>query len=385
MQLASSGVETDDGVAGPRGAGSFSIHGACYHSIGPLQPGAGRPPQFSQLYIHDAAHELKNRMRTFGTHAGLRSEIVQQLQAMVHQINHWVRVSKATAEGADDNHTHHPGRCRCYSVFFYRCVIFLAVALRLLACCRLWNRSLPNNIARSSVCVRSTLTVPVLPNAGGQDLRRQNMPTVSEVAAVMPGNGHGSTGYRDVVVQTKAPAAQPGRQQPLGVHHITDENAAWAPLHFVLLFARGDLGWGNNLIRMRHQSPVVLSEPGCAREPRGVPAAAAAAAAAPLPRHVPTAAEQAAVLEQLNAPAAAAPNANHSTDEPDEDVEDESDGAGGPVDEEQRDLNGSGQRGTRMQVFITNKGFACYHLYYNKTFSRMHLQRCGRLWQVVFY
>lgn len=69
LQLASSGVEPDKRVDGLRGPGSFSIHGATYHQIGPLRPPppstdgsqsaqGGRPPQFAQLYIHGGQREL---------------------------------------------------------------------------------------------------------------------------------------------------------------------------------------------------------------------------------------------------------------------------------------------------------------------------------------
>lgn len=115
LQLASSGVKTDERVTGPRGPGSFSIHGASYHQIGPLQPPAAvdgshpgendPPPQFAQLYIHDGQNELDNRMAAIGTAANLDRDVVDQLQKMLHEKNHWVRVFKAAADGASDDLT----------------------------------------------------------------------------------------------------------------------------------------------------------------------------------------------------------------------------------------------------------------------------------------
>ena len=68
-----------------------------------------------------------------------------------------------------------------------------------------------------------------------QDQRRYNLPTESEVALFLPNAPMGENRPRDIVVRVRGD--RPGLQR------ISEFHAAFDPLHFVLLFPRGELGW----------------------------------------------------------------------------------------------------------------------------------------------
>ncbi|KAJ3848605.1 hypothetical protein EV368DRAFT_76133 [Lentinula lateritia] len=64
------------------------------------------------------------------------------------------------------------------------------------------------------------------------DPRRYNMPAADEVAVILPGPGE-AIDHRDIILQLRA--------GPL--KRIYETNPAYQPLHYVLLFPRGELGW----------------------------------------------------------------------------------------------------------------------------------------------
>jgi hypothetical protein len=68
----------------------------------------------------------------------------------------------------------------------------------------------------------------------GEDRRRYNLPTVDEVAAIIPGTGEEDVDCnRDIVLRYKHG----------GLRNITYLHPLYAPLHYVLLFPNGDQGW----------------------------------------------------------------------------------------------------------------------------------------------
>ena len=73
----------------------------------------------------------------------------------------------------------------------------------------------------------------------GDDHRRYNAPTSSEVAVLMPGDGSQETTFRDVVLRTSGG----------GLQRINEMNPSYDPLHYPLLFPFGDLGWANDLLQ----------------------------------------------------------------------------------------------------------------------------------------
>src|SRR6202040_1500713 len=72
----------------------------------------------------------------------------------------------------------------------------------------------------------------------GDDHRRYNLPTVNEVAAILPGSGEEDVNYnRDIVL----------RFTHGGLRHISHLNPLYHPLHYVLLFPNGDQGYHSRI------------------------------------------------------------------------------------------------------------------------------------------
>ena len=68
----------------------------------------------------------------------------------------------------------------------------------------------------------------------GTDARRYNLPTVEEIAAVVPGEASSNVGVnRDIIV----------RLQGGGLRHISNLHPSYLPLHYVLFFPKGEAGW----------------------------------------------------------------------------------------------------------------------------------------------
>ena len=71
----------------------------------------------------------------------------------------------------------------------------------------------------------------------GADRRRENLPTSNEVAVIIP-DEYGDASFRDIVLaERRAPTDQPRYSR------INPTHAAYMPLHYMLLFPRGNTGW----------------------------------------------------------------------------------------------------------------------------------------------
>jgi len=67
----------------------------------------------------------------------------------------------------------------------------------------------------------------------GTDGKRYNLPTVDEIAAVIPGDGSEDVGeHRDMVL----------RLREGGLQCISHLHPSYLPLHYVLLFPQGEEG-----------------------------------------------------------------------------------------------------------------------------------------------
>jgi hypothetical protein len=75
----------------------------------------------------------------------------------------------------------------------------------------------------------------------GADRRRENLPTANEVAVVLLDEFTDGS-RRDILLAVRHPA----RNRP-ALSQISVTHAAYMPLHYVLLFPRGDYGWHYNL------------------------------------------------------------------------------------------------------------------------------------------
>lgn len=84
-------------------------------------------------------------------------------------------------------------------------------------------------------------TMPFLPEVkirikaqSGKDRRQYNLPTSNEIAVLLPGEIQEE---RDIIL----------KKQSGGLQRISSSNACYDPLHYVLLFPKGDFGWELNM------------------------------------------------------------------------------------------------------------------------------------------
>ncbi|KAF6144579.1 hypothetical protein GIB67_006071 [Kingdonia uniflora] len=66
------------------------------------------------------------------------------------------------------------------------------------------------------------------------DHRRYNLSSTDEIAVILPGDGSKISSVRDIIVYLKV---------ELGLMRISECHPAYLPLHYVLLFPTGQLGW----------------------------------------------------------------------------------------------------------------------------------------------
>ncbi|KAJ3766711.1 hypothetical protein FB446DRAFT_627941, partial [Lentinula raphanica] len=185
LAFTSMGVSTDDSVNHHgRGPPVFRIHGELKHWSGALLPREGSAPAYAQLYILDPHSALNYRMQR---NSNLNRETMEGLQNLIRAINPYSSIYR-----------------HAYEIL----------------------QQYPN-VPDFSISLR------VMP---GQDRRRYNLPTADEVAAIIPGDGTQVVDHRDIVLRIRA-------EEGGGLQRVNDGHAAYAPLHYVLLFPRGEPGW----------------------------------------------------------------------------------------------------------------------------------------------
>jgi hypothetical protein len=91
-----------------------------------------------------------------------------------------------------------------------------------------------------------TMKLCVLP---GNDPRRYNLLTVNEVGIILPGGEDLEGDYRDIIVHLRPQYYHNTHdgQDHLQLHRIDEAHAAYAPLHYVILFPYGEAGWYQGL------------------------------------------------------------------------------------------------------------------------------------------
>lgn len=177
------GVKQDLAINTGFGPYIFRIHGELCHRAGSLLPTPGQTPSYAQLYIHDPRAALEHRTRR---NSNLRADTMQIIQDVLTASHHYAHVYKHAHEILQE-HVDVPD-----------------VAIRL--------RCAPN-----------------------QDRRRYNMPTVDEIAVVVPGDGSQPMESRDIILRLRSPDC------PL--QRISDGHVAYTSLHYVILFPYGEDGW----------------------------------------------------------------------------------------------------------------------------------------------
>ncbi|KAK7340503.1 hypothetical protein VNO77_21209 [Canavalia gladiata] len=189
----------------------FVLCGENYHRIGSLLPLPMDEPKFSQLYIYDKDNEVANRMmavRMINDEKLQTEAIVQDLKHMLDQCNPYVKVYRMARD-------------------------------------RLKGCEVPNMKLR-------------IIGKRGKDGRRYNLPTTSEVAALILGDMDSSEGERDIIVET-----QTGFLKRLSIL-----NAAYLPLQYPLLFPRGEDGYSEGLALSKCRSMMTTTSTNCSTQGR---------------------------------------------------------------------------------------------------------------------
>ncbi|KAH7869858.1 uncharacterized protein C8R40DRAFT_1058173, partial [Lentinula edodes] len=182
LAFTSVGVKIDNTVnCHGRGPPVFRIHGELKHWSGALLPREGSPPAYAQLYILDPQTALQYRMHH---NENLHHETMLALQNLLQAVNPYARAYL------------HAYEILCK----YPDARDLSIRLRIMP---------------------------------GQDRRRYNLPTADEVAVVVPGDGTQVVDTRDIILSLRPNAEGFGCG---ALQRVNDGNAAYAPLHYVLLF-----------------------------------------------------------------------------------------------------------------------------------------------------
>ena len=172
-----------------RGLHCFQIHGDLFHLQGPLEPGSQELPAFAQLFFYDSDYATDLRLRRSPR---LDRTILYGLHEMLQTSNPFIPIYQTARERL----TVQGGSYQ----------ILLNPQIRL--------------IVESKA-----------------DRRRENLPTTSELAGILPDEfANGSR--RDILLAVREPIRHGPR-----LHRVDVTHAAYMPLHYVLLFPYGELGW----------------------------------------------------------------------------------------------------------------------------------------------
>lgn len=191
LAFTSLGVKVNDSLRG-HGPPVFRIQGELRHLSGSLLPEQSRPPCYSQLYIYDADMAYQHRI---SRNENLSLNTMQVLQHLMSDYNSYAPIYQHAYEAL-----------RLYDAPEY------------------------------------TVRLCVVP---GHDPRRYNLPTANEVGVILPGENCFEGDHRDIVLHLRLRFYHNPHD---GVNHlqlsrISEGHAAYAPLHYILLFPYGEPGW----------------------------------------------------------------------------------------------------------------------------------------------
>ncbi|XP_035831966.1 uncharacterized protein LOC110870312 [Helianthus annuus] len=180
----------------------YRISGENYHTLGSLLPKQGDQPKFAQLYIYDTNNEVSNRKNIFSNSKkvssasfdSLDTEIIEYLKVMLDSNNQLVKT--------------------------YR---------------RVRDRFLDNPHVDLKLRLKSKRT---------KDGRTYNLPTSSEVAALIVGDIEDALDNRDVVVDSKKD----------GLQRISELHPSYIALQYPLLFPFGEDGYRIDILHREGRS-----------------------------------------------------------------------------------------------------------------------------------
>jgi hypothetical protein len=187
------GYKKDARIDFSTGIQCFQIHGQLFHYQSPLQPIAGEVPSFAQLFFYDPAYATDVRSNY---HPSLDRSILLRLTEVLMDYNPFITVYQTARE-----------RLAVQQADFR---ILLNPQMRLVV-------------------------------ESGADRRRENLPTSDEVTGIIPDEFTGAS-RRDLILAVR----EGGQDQPR-IRIVNVTHPAYMPLHYVLLFPHGDLGWHYDL------------------------------------------------------------------------------------------------------------------------------------------
>ncbi|XP_056698148.1 uncharacterized protein [Spinacia oleracea] len=164
----------------------FRLNGQNHHKIGSLLPPEGQQPRFTQLYIYDTQNEVSNRINSLGSvgeKPELDPEIVAGLSKMFDEHNELAKVFRMARERFHESELQ-------------------PVKIRLIG-------------------------------TRAKDGRQYNLPTTSEVAALIVGTGDTEKGPRDVIIEDKH----------FGLKRISELHPSSMEMQYPLLFSYGEDGY----------------------------------------------------------------------------------------------------------------------------------------------
>ncbi|XP_077232073.1 uncharacterized protein LOC143866284 [Tasmannia lanceolata] len=180
----------DHSIVDGRSPYSFRISGSNYHKIGSLLPNPNCKPMFAQLYVCVTDDEATNRMDAVHINNGrfsINEDVVAGLRQMLDTTNPYVQTFR-------------------YGRDFLANGVAVDMRIRIIE-----QRS--------------------------RDTRQYNLPTASEVAALMVGDGSEIVERRDIILCTNDGFLQ----------RINECHPAYMPLQYPLLFPYGEDGWRINI------------------------------------------------------------------------------------------------------------------------------------------
>ncbi|KAK9756878.1 hypothetical protein RND81_01G126800 [Saponaria officinalis] len=198
FSFTSMGGRIDRSVNRGRSPYSFKLHGQNYHSIGSLLPTDGSSPKFTQLYIYDTEDEVSNRKHAISPnnpHA-FNDDIINKLKEMLDAHNSLTKAFRMARDRFASTNSRD-------------------IKLRL--------------IGRRA-----------------KDGRVYNLPTASEVAALIVGDIGNASDERDIVVETKSGLLQ----------RINELHPSYLALQYPLLFPYGEDGYTTDI----HHSNIDYNE-----------------------------------------------------------------------------------------------------------------------------
>ncbi|KAK7315487.1 hypothetical protein VNO77_34037 [Canavalia gladiata] len=197
FSFTSMGGTIDRKINDGNGPPMFVMNGENYHRIGSLLPLSGETPKFAQLYIYDTENEVRNKMNAVSMTSNeclLNKSIVQDLKEMLDVGNPYAKVYRMVRDRFED-----------YGI--------ANVKLRIMG-------------------------------KRGHDGRRYNLPTASEVAALIVGDFDCEPTEKDVIVET----------QTRSLKRVSILNVAYLPMQYPLLFPHGEDGNSEEILLKHNKS-----------------------------------------------------------------------------------------------------------------------------------